>query len=56
MTPDVSEVIANAFVDIITNRKGLRHVWENIDEDVQTEIMNEMKERARAAIISALGL
>jgi len=56
MTPEVAEIIAHEFVDIITNRKGLRHVWDNIDAEVQTEIIDEMKERARAVIRSALGL
>jgi len=33
-----AEEIADAIIDDLTDRKGLRHEWDNIDEDIQAEI------------------
>lgn len=54
--PTLSEIIVHDFIDVITNRKGLRHVWDNIDEEVQAEIMAECKERFETSIKRFLGL
>ena len=32
---------AEAVVDDLTNRKGLRHEWDNIDPRIQQEILDE---------------
>ena len=42
--------IVDAIVDNLTNRKGLRHEWDNIDAEVEKEIRDEWAEIIDAAI------
>jgi hypothetical protein len=38
MPRDVCDEVVDAILNDLTDRKGLRHVWEDIDEDTQNEI------------------
>lgn len=40
----VAEKIVSAILDDLTGRKGLRHEWDMIDEDIQEEIKAEWTE------------
>lgn len=38
MTPARAEIATQRIIDELTNRKGLRHVIDNFDEEIMTEI------------------
>ena len=38
MNIEKAREIADAIIDNLTDRRGLRQEWDNIDEDVQAEI------------------
>lgn len=35
-----AEIIIDAIIEDLTDRRGLRQAWEDIDEDIQQEIRN----------------
>ena len=39
---NTAELIVQDFIDEITNRRGLRHEWDNIDIDIQQEILADL--------------
>lgn len=39
LTADMASKIVESIVDDLTDRRGLRHEWDGIDEDIQKEIM-----------------
>ena len=38
MSDEQAARIVDAIISDLTDRKGLRHEWDNIDEDIQDEI------------------
>jgi hypothetical protein len=42
--------IVDAIVSNLTDRKGLRHEWDNIDTEVEKEILDEWAEIIDVAI------
>lgn len=48
--------IVEVIIDEITNRKGLRHQWDNIDDEVQAEIQATMADRVDAVLKKILGM
>lgn len=48
--------IVEEVIDEMTNRKGLRHVWDNIDVDIQFEIQDTMADRIDAVLKKLLGM
>jgi hypothetical protein len=36
--PTIFEKCADAIIEDLTDRKGLKHEWNNIDADIQAEI------------------
>ena len=52
MPEDKYENAVNAIIDDLSDRRGLRHEWDNIDEDIQDEIRETWRgliEKALAA-------
>lgn len=45
-----AEEIVDAIIDNLTDRKGLRHEWDNIDEEIQAEIRADWMLIARRVI------
>ena len=41
MNRDLAELIVDAIIHDLSGRRGLRHEWDQIDEDVQTEIRDQ---------------
>ncbi len=56
MASSVAVKIVSEVIDEITNRKGLRHQWDNVDVEVQDEIQATMADRIDAVLKAALGL
>jgi hypothetical protein len=40
----IADSIVSAILRDLKDRRGLRHAWERIDEDIQLEIENAWKE------------
>jgi len=38
---EVADLIVSAILHDLTDRKGLRHAWDDIDEEIQDEIKAE---------------
>jgi hypothetical protein len=47
--------IVEEVIDEITNRKGLRHQWDNVDVDIQLEIQATMADRVDAVLKKLIG-
>lgn len=47
--------IVEEVIDEITNRKGLRHQWDNVDVEIQLEIQATMADRVDAVLKKLLG-
>lgn len=47
--------IVEEVIDEITNRKGLRHQWDNVDVEIQLEIQATMVDRVDAVLKKLLG-
>lgn len=47
---DPSERIVGLIIDEMTNRRGLRHEWDNIDPEIQLEIAEAWIEIVRGEI------
>jgi hypothetical protein len=47
--------IVEEVIDEITNRKGLRHQWDNVDTEIQLEIQATMADRVDAVLKNLLG-
>lgn len=41
-----AEEVVKRILDDLTDRKGLRHAWESIDEEIQQEIIEAWRESA----------
>lgn len=41
MTPEQAINAVNTIIDDLTDRRGLRHAWDEIDEDIKGEIQIE---------------
>jgi hypothetical protein len=55
-----AEEFADLLIDVLTNRKGLRHEWDNIEERIQAEIREEwaviIEQAQREALDTAGGI
>lgn len=51
----LSHEIVGFIIDDLTDRKGLRQVWDEIDEDIQQEIFNKWKRIVESHIETAYG-
>lgn len=56
MASTAATQIVEEVIDELTNRKGLRHEWDNVDVDIQIEIQATMAERVDAVLKKILGL
>ncbi len=54
MSSSLAKTIVDAIVNNLTDRKGLRHEWDNIDADVELEIRDEWAEIVDASIASLM--
>lgn len=53
-TPDfTARAIVEAIIDDLTGRRGLRHEWDNIDDDIQEEIRKAWRTIAFEKIVGA---
>jgi len=50
MPKDMSESIVDAIVDDLTDRRGLRQEWEQIDDGIQYEIKKKWRGIVRREI------
>jgi hypothetical protein len=54
-TPTPAAIAVDLIVDDLTNRKGLRHEWDNIDEDIIVEIKTAWIGAVQSAYASRQG-
>ena len=55
MASEAATNIVEEVIDEITNRKGLRHQWDNVDAEIQLEIQATMEDRVDAVLKKLLG-
>lgn len=56
MASTAALLIVEEVIDELTNRKGLRHQWDNVDTEIQTEIQATMADRVDGVLKKLLGL
>ena len=56
MASTAARLIVEEVIDELTNRKGLRHQWDNVDTEIQTEIQATMADRVDGVLKKLLGL
>lgn len=56
MTSTAAMLIVEEVIDELTNRKGLRHQWDNVDTEIQIEIQATMADRVDGVLKKLLGL
>ncbi len=49
-TPDLAMRIVDAVEYDLRDRRGIRHEWDQVDEDVQDEIRDTLVEKVRAEL------
>jgi hypothetical protein len=50
MPEDKYEMAVNAIISDLTGRRGLRHEWDNIDDDIQDEIRETWRNLIEQAV------
>ena len=55
MASEAATKIVEEVIDEITNRKGLRHQWDNVDAEIQLEIQATMADRVDEVLKKLLG-
>ena len=48
---ETAEIIVKNIVKDLSDRRGLRHEWDNIDDDVKAEIIERWESIAEQAIL-----
>ena len=48
----VTPLIIEALIADLTDRRGLRQEWDNIDDEIQQEIKDEWAEKIKAILTS----
>jgi hypothetical protein len=56
MASTAATMIVEEVIDELTNRKGLRHEWDNVDVDIQLEIQATMADRVDAVLKKLFGI